>query len=62
MPRPVNVAFINDPEFIQFCETIDNRQRSAATIKSYKACYRKIRALLEKPIRDTAEDTACKVI
>ena len=39
-----------------------SRQLSVATGKSYKACYRKLRTLLNKPIRDTAEDTACKVI
>ena len=62
MPRPVNVAFSDDPEFTQFSDIIKSKQLSAATAKSYKSSYRKIRALLDKPIRDTAEDTACKVI
>ena len=62
MPRPVNVAFSDDPEFTQFSGIIKSKQLRAATAKSYKSSYRKIRALLDKPIRDTAEDTACKVI
>ena len=57
MPRPVNKSLDDDPEYIKFTEYIDSRQLSVATGKSYKACYRKLRTLLNKPIRDTAEDS-----
>ena len=62
MPRPVDTSYSEDPEYIQFTDMIKAKDLSVATAKSYKASYRKVRNLFDKPIQDTAEDTACKVI
>ena len=62
MPRPKDISYEDEPEFIQFTATIEEKELSVATAKSYKASYRKLRKLLGKAIRDTAEDTACKAI
>ena len=62
MPRPVDTSYSEDPEYIQFTDMIKAKDLSVATAKSYKASYRKVRNLLDKPIRDAAQDTACKAI
>ena len=62
MPRPVDTSYSEDPEYIQFTDMIKAKDLSVATAKSYKASYRKVRNLFDKPIRDCAEDTAVKAI
>ena len=62
MPRPIDTSYQDDEEYIRFTDMIKAKDLSVATAKSYKASYRKVRNLLTKPIRDTAEDTACKAI
>ena len=62
MPRPVDTSYSEDPEYIQFTDMIKAKDLSVATAKSYKASYRKVRNLLDKPIRDAAQDTVCKAI
>ena len=62
MPRPIDTSYQDDEEYIKFTDMIKAKNLSVATAKSYKASYRKVRNLLDKPIRDTAEDTACKAI
>ena len=51
--RPKNSDYKNDTEFQQFQESI--KDKSPSTAKSYKASYKKVRDLLGKAIRDTAE-------
>ena len=58
--RPKNSNYENDTEFQQFQESI--KDKSPSTAKSYKASYKKVRDLLGKCIRDTAEETVIKVI
>ena len=58
--RPKNSDYNNDTEFQQFQESI--KDKSPSTAKSYKASYKKVRDLLGKAIRDTAEETVIKVI
>ena len=58
--RPKNSDYKNDTEFQQFQESI--KDKSLSTAKSYKASYKKVRDLLGKAIRDTAEETVIKVI
>ena len=62
MPRPKDNSYANDPEYIQFEKLISDRGLCPATAKSYRTSYRKCRNLFQKPIRDTAEDTAWKTI
>ena len=62
MPRPKDTSYTGDPEYTQFEQMISDRKLCPATAKSYKASYRKCRNLFQKPIRDTAEDTAWKTI
>ena len=62
MPRPKDTSYTGDPEYTQFEQMISDRKLCPATAKTYKASYRKIRNLFQKPIRDTAEDTAWKTI
>ena len=51
--RQVNTDFAGDPEYEQFLSYTENK--AYATAKSYKTSYRKLRNLLGKPIRETAE-------
>ena len=62
MPRPKDTSYEGDPEYAKFEQMISDRKLCPATAKSYRASYRKVRNLLQKPIRDTAEDTAWKTI
>ena len=62
MPRPKDNSYAGDPEYTQFEQMILDRGLCPATAKSYRASYRKVRNLFQKPIRDTAEDTAWKTI
>ena len=58
--RQVNTDFAGDPEYEQFL--VHTATKAHATAKSYKTSYRKLRNLLGKPIRETAEDTLINAI
>ena len=58
--RQVNTDFAGDPEYEQFLAYTENK--AYATAKSYKTSYRKLRNLLGKPIRETAQETLFKTI
>ena len=58
----VNTDYEGDPEYECFEEYVDSSTCAKATAKSYRTTYRKIRNLLGKPIRETAEDTLIKII
>ena len=62
MPRPKDTSYTGDPEYTQFEQMISDRKLCCATAKSYRASYRKVRNLFQKPIRDTAEDTSWRTI
>ena len=62
MPRPKDTSYSGDPEYAKFEQMISDRKLCPATAKSYRASYRKCRNLFQKPIRDTAEDTAWRTI
>ena len=62
MPRPKDTSYTGDPEYTKFEQMISDRKLCPATAKSYRASYRKCRNLFQKPIRDTAEDTAWRTI
>ena len=58
--RQVNTDFAGDPEYEQFLVYAESK--AYATAKSYKTSYRKLRNLLGKPIRETAEDTVVNAV
>ena len=58
--RQVNTDFVGDPEYEEFL--VYTADKAYATAKSYKTSYRKLRNLLGKPIRETAEETLFKTI
>ena len=58
--RQVNTDFVGDPEYEEFLVYTQNKAH--ATAKSYKTSYRKLRNLLGKPIRETAQETLFKTI
>jgi hypothetical protein len=58
--RQVNTDFASDPEYEQFLVYAESK--AYATAKSYKTSYRKLRNLLGKPIRETAEDTVVNAV
>ena len=58
----VNTDYEGDPEYECFEEYVDSSTCAKATAKSYRTTYRKLRNLLQKPIRETAEDTLIKII
>ncbi len=58
--RQVNTDFAGDPEYEQFLVYAESK--AYATAKSYKTSYRKLRNLLGKPIRETAEDTLVNAV
>ena len=60
--RPKNSDFEGDSEFTMFEAMIENKAIKDATKRSYRANYRKLRNLLGKNIRDTAEDTTVNAI
>ena len=60
--RPKNSDFEGDSEFTMFEAMIENKAIKEATKRSYRANYRKLRNLLGKNIRDTAEDTTVNAI
>jgi hypothetical protein len=63
MGRPQNVEMVDDPEYTEFTNYLEEENRlSYATKKSYKTSYRKLRNLLGKNVADTAQDTTSKAI
>ena len=63
MGRPQNVEMVDDPEYTEFTNYLEEENRlSYATKKSYKTSYRKLRNLLGKNVADTAQDTTAKAI
>ena len=58
--RQVNTDFVGDPEYEEFL--VYTADKAYATAKSYKTSYRKLRNLLGKPIRETAEETLFKTV
>lgn len=49
--------YVGDPEYDQFLKYIEDTRKANATAKSYRTSYRKLRHLLGKPLRETAQDT-----
>ena len=60
--RAVNNEYDNDEEYRAFEDYVDSSNKAAATAKSYRTTYRKLRKLLNKPIRDAAQDTVINVV
>ena len=58
--RQVNTDFAGDPEYEEFLVYTENK--AYATAKSYKTSYRKLRNLLGKPIRETAQETLVNAV
>ena len=58
--RQVNTDFVGDPEYEEFLVYTENK--AYATAKSYKTSYRKLRNLLGKPIRETAQETLVNAV
>ena len=58
--RQVNTDFAGDPEYEQFLVYAESK--AYATAKSYKTSYRKLRNLLDEPIRETAEETLVNAV
>ena len=56
-------SYLEDPEFIAFENWMVSKKKSKATMKSYRANYRKLRNFLgEKAIEHSAQDTCIKAI
>ena len=51
----VNNEYDDDEEYRAFEDYVDSSNKAAATAKSYRTTYRKLRKLLNKPIRDAAQ-------
>ena len=58
----VNNEYDDDEEYRAFEDYVDSSNKAAATAKSYRTTYRKLRKLLNKPIRDAAQDTVINVV
>lgn len=54
--------FENDQEYRDFEMWIDDQNKARATAKSYRTTFRKLRNILGKNIRDTAQETVIKAV